>query len=76
MGAGAVKPAGGVAARAAAARHGEASRRPARGGERRRGRWGGTWRMGKRRGGSRSSAHGRRGRQGRAEKKTEEEDWR
>jgi hypothetical protein len=75
-GAGAGKPAGCVVARAAAARRGEARGEPARGGERRRRCWGGTWREGRRCGGSRSSAHGWRGRRGRAEKKIEEEDWR
>jgi hypothetical protein len=63
-GAGAGKPAGCVAARAAAARRGEARGEPAQGGERRRKCWGGTWREGRRRGGSRSSAHGLRGRRG------------
>jgi hypothetical protein len=43
-------PAGCVAARAAAARRGGARIGPARGGERRRGRWGGTWHRGERRG--------------------------
>jgi hypothetical protein len=63
-GAAAGKPAVRVVARAAAARRGAARRGPARGGERRRGCWGGTWRKGKRRGGSRCSAHGRQGRRG------------
>jgi hypothetical protein len=47
-----------------AAQRGGARRGPARVGERRRGCWGGTWRRGKRCGGSRCSAHGRHGRQG------------
>jgi hypothetical protein len=49
---------------ATAARRGEAGRGPARAGKQRRGCWGGTWRRGKRRGGSRCSAHGRQGRRG------------
>jgi hypothetical protein len=73
-GAGAGKPAGVVAARAAVARRGEARREPARGGKRRRRCWGGTGREERRHGGGRCAAHGRRGWRGRAEKKTEEED--
>jgi hypothetical protein len=75
-GAGAGKPAGCVAARAVVARRGEARGELARGGERRRRCWGGTWPEGRRCGGSRSSSHGRRGRRGRAKKKIEEEYWR
>jgi hypothetical protein len=60
VGAGAGKPAGGVAVRAAAARRGEAGRGPARDGRRRGRCLGGTWRRGERRGGGRCSAHGRR----------------
>jgi hypothetical protein len=75
-GAGAGKSAGVMAARAAAARRGEARREPVRGGKRRRRSWGGTWREERRRGGGWCVAHGRRGRRGRPEKKTEEEDWR
>jgi hypothetical protein len=48
--AGAGKPAGCVAARAAAAQRGEARGEPARGGERQGGCWGSMWRRGKRRG--------------------------
>jgi hypothetical protein len=44
------QPAGCVAARAAAARRGGVRIGPARGGERRRGHWGGTWHRGERRG--------------------------
>jgi hypothetical protein len=69
--AGAGKPAGVVAARAAAARRGEARREAARGGKRRRRCWGGTWREGRRRGGSRCVAHGRRGRRGSGAEKIE-----
>jgi hypothetical protein len=46
---------------ATAARRGEAGRGPAWGGERQRRCWGGMWRRGKRRGGSKCSAHGQRG---------------
>jgi hypothetical protein len=56
------------------ARRGAARRGPARGGERRRGCWGGTWRRGKQRGGSKCSAHGRRGRRGSGAEKTERGD--
>jgi hypothetical protein len=61
---------------AMAARRGEVGRGPAWGGERRRGCWGGTWCRGKRRGGSRCSAHGQRGQQGVRRRETERGDWR
>jgi hypothetical protein len=55
------KPAGGVVARAAAARRGEAGAGQRGPGKQRRGCWGGTWHGLERCGGGRCAAHGRRG---------------
>jgi hypothetical protein len=63
-----------VAAWATAARRGGARRGPAEAGKRRAGCRSGTWREERKRGGSWSSAHGRRGWQGRAERKQREGD--
>jgi hypothetical protein len=65
-------PAACVAARAAAARRGEAGTSQREGRERRRGCWDGTWHNLERRWGGGCTAHGQRGWRGRRREETEE----
>jgi hypothetical protein len=70
------KPAARVEAQAAAAQHGGARRGQRGPGSGERGAGAAPWREERRCGGSWSSAYGRRGQQGRAERKQREGDWR